>query len=573
MRRVKSVTDSPPRAFPAWAPPALLAALALYVRLRGLPGAWGSDSLAYFESCRDDHVGAMDPRSDRWLALVLIRASLRASHWSPAVASLPGVIASTAVVPVLWLALRRRLGDALALVPCALWAFLGLDVERVVTISTDAMVALPAACALLGLVVAARRDDGRTAPLVAAGLACGIGATLKETMLFATVGFAAGAFCVGRGPRRWKNAAALAVPALVVFAASLLVTPSRVVNASQYMVDDPKFVPAGGAAFLRRVTVELPELLVTATQAFGLLFVACVPLIARLPFRALRGDPIAATTLVGFAAFDVGPVSLKGWSLLPGDRPRYLLCMMPTLFAALVDALRERVVDRTERWISLGAAAAALWFAHGSTWAAFLVPPGLVLAAWPALPEPVTRVLSERVRLGLAGGVLIATCVAWTGLAATPTRADWTVAVAAGVLVATPWLLGRDHASPAPYFAAGTAIVLAVAMARSRFVPDEEWTAWARLPPAGRVYSERLVGRRLRAAAVSAGADPSRVTIVESDADRPRRLAPDDRIVARSAGPLDRGLRLADACRLPGSGLVEDPVALGECAIFAPAPR
>jgi hypothetical protein len=246
---------------------------------------------------------------------------------------------------------------------------------------------------------------------------------------------------------------------------------------------------------------------------------------------------------------------------------------MPTLFAALVDALRERVPGGMERWFSLAAAVAAAWFARGSAWAMILVPPGLLLTAWPALPEPATRVLSERTRLGLAAAVLLAASVAWTGLPAAPTRADWAVAVAAALLVAAPWIVGRDRASPAPYFAVGGAVVIAVAMARSRFVPDEEWTGWSRLPPTGRVYAERGVGRRLRAAAVSAGADASRVVLVESDADRPRKFASDDRVVARGAGPLDRGLRLADACRLPGSGLVEDPVPLGESVIFAPAPR
>ena len=37
---------------------------------------------------------------------------------------------SAAVVPVLWLALRRRVGEALALLPAALWTFLGSDLEE-----------------------------------------------------------------------------------------------------------------------------------------------------------------------------------------------------------------------------------------------------------------------------------------------------------------------------------------------------------------------------------------------------------------------------------------------------------
>jgi hypothetical protein len=552
----------------------VLTALALWIRLAALPGTWGADSLTYFEACRAVDPSQMDPRADRWLVLALVRASSRLFDWSPAAASLPGVLFSAAVVPVLWLALRRRLGDSLALLPCALFAFLGIDVEKVVAISSDAMLALPAAFAVWGLVSAADRDDGRTVlPLVLAGVACGVGVTLKETMLLATAGFGAGAFCIGRGRERFKNAAAVLVPAALLFGAGLLFDPRRVENASKYMVMDPEFVPAGPDAFLRRVTIELPQLLLTATGAFGLLLVASIPLLVRLPFRALRGDPLAAAALVGLLAFDVAPVSLEGWSLLPATRPRYLICFVPALFAALVDALRDRVESKAERWTSLVAAVLALKFAGGSAWSMLLVPPGLILAAWPALPAPVASIVPERARLGVAAGVLLAAVVAWSGVVRAPSTADWVVAVGVGVLATTPWLVGRDDRGPAPYVAAACATVLAVAMARSRFAPDEGWTAWSRLPATGRVYAERVVGRRLRAAAVAADADPARVVIVESDADRPSDPGPEDRVVARDVGPLGRGLRLADFCRLPGSGWREASPKLGEAVIFEPAQR
>jgi hypothetical protein len=573
MRNVMAGQREPRRSVPAAAPVVLLTGLALWIRLAALPGAWGADSVTYFEACRSGESATMDPRSDRWLVLALVRGALRLGDWSPAAASLPGVVMSAAVVPVLWLALRRRVGDSLALLPCALWAFLGLDVERVVGISSDAMLALPAAFAVWGLVAARRRHERPFVPLVLAGVACGVGATLKETFVLATIGFAGGAFCIGRGRARWTNAAALAVPAAVLFGAALLVEPHRVSNASQYMVMDKEFVPAGGAAFVRRIAIEAPQILLTATQAFGLLLVVSIPLLVRLPFRALRGDPLATSTLVGLLAFDLAPVSLQGWSLLPANRPRYLLCLMPALFAALVDALRDRVESKSERWISLGAAALAMRFAGASTWAMLLVAPGLVLTAWPALPAPVASILTERTRVGVAAGVLLASTVAWTGLARSPSTVEWIAFAVVGVLATTPWLVGRDRGSPAPYLAAGCAVVLALTMARSRFAPDDGWTAWTRLPPTGRVYAEHLVGRRLRAAAVSAGADPSRVVLLESDGDRPRNLADDDRIVARDEGPLGGGLRLADACRLPGSGVRETSAKLGELVIFEPAQR
>jgi hypothetical protein len=574
MAAVTPGDDLSRRSLPGWAPVVVLTALALWVRLAALPGTWGSDSLTYFESCRAADAASTDPRANRWLAVALVRGALGLGGWAPFAASVPGVLMSAAVVPCLWAALRRRLGDGLALLPCALWAFLGLGLEEVVEISSDVMLVLPAALAVWGLVAAAADEERRTARLAAAGVALGVGATLKETMLFALVGFAAGALCLGRGRQRLRNAAALALPALALFGAGvLLVGPDRIHNASEYMAWDPAFIPAGRDAFLRRVTVEIPESLLTATQAYGLIFIVSLPLVARLPFRAARGDPLAVTALAGLAAFDVLPISLKTWSLLPATRPRYLLCMMPVLFAALADTLRERPASKAERWTSAAAAAAAIAFIGKTPWTMVLVPPGVILAVWPALPDAIARGLSDRLRLGLAAGVLVAATVAWSRAAGAPSPADLAVAGFAGALVTTPWLVGRDRDGPAPYFALGAAVVLAVASTRARFVPDDEWTAWSRLPSAGRVFAERIIARRLAAAAVSSGADASRVVFVESAADMPGDLRPDDRVLARDAGPLGGGLRLADLCRLPGSGLVEAPAGLGEAVLFAPAPR
>ncbi len=574
MPLVKPGIPSSRPAFPAWAPVAILTVLAFWLRARGLPGTWGTDSLTYFEACREPDPLSSDPRADRWLAVALVRGALRLGGWAPAAASVPGVLFSAAVVPVVWLALRRRMGDALALLPCAIWAFLGVAMEEVVEISSDVMTALPVAAAVLGLLLAARRTEQRIAPLVGAGLALGVGATLKETTLFAMIGFAAGAFTLGRGAARWRHAAAVALPALTVFGAGvLLVNPSRVANASDYMAFDPAFVPQGAAAYLRRMTIEIPLSLLTATQAYGVLFVIAIPLCVRLPFRALRGDALAVASIAGLLAFDVLPISLGSWSLLPATRPRYLLCLMPLLLAAIADALRERPATNAERWTSIAAAAAGFLFVGESPWTTIVVPIGLIVAAWPALPDPIGSLLTDRRRLGISAALFLAATVAWTRLPAGPTAVEWAVAAAVGAIVTTPWLVGRDRGDPLPYFAVGASLVLAVAMTRSRFVADDGWTAWSHLPASGRVYAERIVGRRLRAASIAAGADASRVVLLEETSPPPKGLGPDDRVLARDVGSLTQGLRLADACRAPGSGLRQAVARLGDTVIFAPAQR
>jgi hypothetical protein len=571
---VNARRDSAGRPFPAWIPVLVLTALAFWIRIRGLPGSWGSDSLTYLEACRSGAPGTTDPRAERWLALTLVRGALRLGGESPASASVPGVILSAAVVPVLWLGLRRRLGDTLALLPCVLWTFLGLALEEVVEISTDVLAALPTAFAVWGLAEAARRTERRILPLVAAGVALGVGATLKESALFALAGFSAGALTIGRGRERWRHAALVALPGLALFAAGVLfVNPKRVGDASAYMAWDPAFIPAGGAAFVRRVTIEIPQALLTATGAYGLLFVAALPLLVRLPFRALRGDALAAASLAGLLAFDVLPISFAKWSLLPASRPRYLLCLMPVLLAALADALRERPATRAERGASLAAALLGLAFVGRAPWTLVVLPVGLVLTAWTSFPDRVRERLDERTRLALAAAALLATTVAWRSLPSMPTSAEWIVAGAAGVVVTAPWLVGRDRGGPAPYAAVGGALVLAIAMARARFVPDPGWDVWSHLPPAGRVYAESIAGRRLLAAATSAGADERRVVLLAPDAAPPSGLAPEDRVVARDLPLAGGATNFADACRMPDSGLVRVPAGLGETLIFEPSPR
>jgi hypothetical protein len=567
---VRRPDDSPRRPFVAWAPVLALTAPALWLRLRGLPGPWGTDALAYFESIRHGPA-AGDPRGDRRLFLALVEGALRLGDWRPEAASLPGVVASAAVVPVLWLALRRRLGDVLALLPCLLWTFLGSDLEEVAEISADAMLALPAALAAWGVVAAARRPDGRVLPLAAAGVALGVGAVLKETMLLAVVGFGVGALAIGRGRERVRNAATIVAAALVVFAVGLIVTPDRLATASASVAAAGAPVRPASPEFLHRLTVGIPELLLTATRSYGLLFIVAIPLLARLPFRAFRGDPLAATALAGFLAFAVLPVSLRSWALLPAQHARYFLCLMPVLLAALVDALRERAASRPERWIGALAAVVGLVFVRGSPWARVLVPPGLVLAAWPSLPEAVTRLLSERTRLALAAAVFLAAEVAWAAPSAAPDAVDWAVAAAAAFLVLAPWLVGRDAGAPTSSFAIAAGLVLAVATTRSRFVADREWTAWSRLPTQGRVFADELLARRLRAAAVAAHADPSRIALVDAADDLPADPRPDDRVLARDAGPLGGGFGLAEACRDPGSGWARTADDLGEAAMFQPA--
>jgi hypothetical protein len=459
----------------------LLAALAGYVRLRAAPGAWDDASLDLFDS-------------------------IRGGGPSPAVAwaCVPGALASAAVVLVLWRALRGLLGDTTVLLPGALWAFLGVDLQSAGQFRPDAFFALASALALWGLLAAQRR----TAAIV----------------VIATVGSA-------------------------VVAALALVAADR--------PEARAAVPSSAAA------LGVGQLLLTDSAAFGLLFVAALPLLARLPFRALRGDPVAAPALAAL-------VSVAALSVVLGRAPqaRDLAAPAPILLAALVDALCDRGVSRVERWTSLLAAAVGLRFALDSNWARVVVPPALALCAWPALPDAVAKILGERTQLGLASAALIVATVAWPSHSFEPTTLDWIVAAAAGALVVSPWLVGKDGDKPWPRFALGAALVLAVATTRSRFVADPAWDVWARLPSSGRVFAERIVGRRLL---VASGADASRVVLLAERSPAPKGLALDDRVVALDEGPLLGGLRLADACRLPDSGLRPEGAPLGEVVIFGPS--
>src|SRR5262249_32459267 len=98
MRLVASPHPAPRRPLTAWAPAAALTALALWLRLRGLPGPWGTDALAYFESVRSGAAASLDPRENRRLFLALVGGALRLGSWRPEAASVPGVLASAAVV-------------------------------------------------------------------------------------------------------------------------------------------------------------------------------------------------------------------------------------------------------------------------------------------------------------------------------------------------------------------------------------------------------------------------------------------------------------------------------------------
>ncbi|MCE9637446.1 MAG: glycosyltransferase family 39 protein [Planctomycetes bacterium] len=493
--------------------PAVIVALAaitaagLWLRLRATPGPWGSDALLYAERAVGGGEGAADTRSQRMVFVELVRLGLGLGGGTPAAASFAGIAISALVGPVLWMAARNRLGDALALLPAALWAILGLDIEEVVEISADAATALPGALIALTLVVARARPEAAKRWIFAGGLAAGAGVLLKETGAFAAVGLGVGALVIGRGRERWTLGAIAAGGAVVVLAlATVFGVLQRPEVASQEMLTASAPVHWNAPGFVQRITIDVPRMLLTATGAFGLLHVAALPLLARLPFRAARGDAVAAAALAGVIAFDIAPISFSTWAVLPANFPRYLLPVIPVWLLAISETLGDAAPGPIERRVSLLAAAAGLMFIGRSPMTWFVVPVGLALTAWPCL-TPTS--VSGQVRQTTA----------------------FVLAAAGASALLTPW---------------------------ARVAPDATWNAWSLLPRDGAVHADRLVGRRLAFAARTApGADASRVRLIDDEPRVPPEVAPGDVVLVR------RGTKLALACALD-AGFRELDIDLGE---------
>lgn len=473
---------------------AALAALAivvcagLWLRLRAAPGPWGTDALGYAERALGGGEGAPDTRSQRVVFLHVVRAALGLGHADPLAASVPGIALSAIVGPVLFAALRPRIGSWFALLPAVLWAVLGLDVEETVELSADAATALPGAVVVLAL-ARAQADPARALRwIVAGGAAAAAGFLLKETAAFAGAGLVAGAFVIGRGSERGRlvAAAVLAIATvLAVGAACGLLTSPGVV--SHEMSWAPAAIRPGNPRFLARLTTDVPVMLVTATGAFGVMHAAALPCFARFAFRAVRGDGIAAAAVVGLVAFAVTPISFASWALLPATFPRYVLGVMPLVVAAIGATLADAPATRGERvagWI--GAALSLPFLGHGAVEDASIVLAAVASAA-ATLPfgsrDPRSR---------------------WT----VPARAAWAAALVAGALC---WL-DTPHA-------------------RTR--PDPVWTAWGELPATGAIVAQRPLGRRLAIAARSVPtADASRLRLWD---ETPPEAAPGDLVISLGA--------------------------------------
>jgi hypothetical protein len=522
---------------PPWALAVSLTLLCLTLRLQALPGDWGTDALSYAETALSGRGPDADPRTQRRLFLALAGGAWRLGGHDPAWASLPGVLLSACVPTVLWLALRSRVGAGLALLPAALFTFLGLDLEEVVELSADAALALPGALAVAGLVVAQRRvgaagRPARLAALALAGVAVGVGVALKETMLLAALGFLAGSLALGRGRERLWNAVAFAGPATLVTGVALaLASPERLAVASQNIAAVEAPVRWGAAGFLYRFTVGLPANLLTATGAWGVLFVGALPLLLRLPVRALRGDALAAAAVVGLLAFAWAPVSLERYALLPADFPRYLLCLVPVLFAALVCALAEPPRGRVERGLVWAGAAVGLLFASRSPWTAFVVPAALALTAWPALPSRVAERLPERARLALVSSALLLAVVTDWRLERVLGAAGWAWVAVVGVSAAVAAWAWRVRAA----LVAAPVLALATALTLARFPPDPTWDLWERLPARGAVFADQRLARQLRLSAVG---DAERLARVLPLGTALPPLVADDRVLVLAATPL-----------------------------------
>jgi hypothetical protein len=494
----------------------------LWLRLRAIPGPWGSDALGYVERVLADMGGASDTRSQRVLFLEVVRAGLGWSDGRPAGASWPGVAASAVVVVLLAIAGRRLLGRWAGLLPAALWAVLGLDVEEVVEVSADALAALPGAAIALALVaatLAVRSGRSPRAAFVAGGAAAGVGYLVKETTLFPAAGLAVGALLLGRGRGRLANVAWVAGTALLVVGAAALVgVAPRPAVASVELAASPEPVHWDEPGFARRMTFGVPVTLLTATGAFGLLHVVALPLVARTVVRALRGEPLAAASLTAIAVFVVMPVSFHRWGVLTAQFPRYLLPALPLWLLALAQTLVDPPGSRAERVAAWAGAALGFAFLRADVARWLVLPAGVTLTLWSSLPEAWrARLPAVHVR-GLAAVALVA---------------------AAATAFATPW-------------------------ARTR--PDPTWDAWAVLPRGGTVHADRLVGRRLALATRHApGADATRIRLLDGPPP-PETIAPGDLVLVR------RGSALA-AAMSARTELTPVPLDLGETLVLRRGPR
>jgi len=500
---------------------ALVVAAAATLRLGALPGSWNADSCFYVETLLSGTHGA-EPREQRQTFLWCVEAALRVGGGRPAWASAPGVLSSLAVVPCLWLALRDRLPPFAALVPAAVWAVLPLDLHQSAQVSSDAFAAAPSAFAVLALTRASRAER-RLGWLLAAGAAAGFAAHCKETTAPLLVAMAAGAFAGASPGSRLRSAVAVLGTGAVVFAgATLLLSPDRIRSVSAHTASASWLVRPGDPRFPGRMTTELASLLLTDAHSFGLVFAALAPCLARLPFVAARGNPLASAALAGLLCAQFLPASPSGPAFLPlsTEAARYLVWLFPLLLAASAEV--ATLVPRTaaERIAAAAAALAMLALLSSSAAAAALLAVVALCACWRRRAE------GEDPRIPTVHLATVAAAPAVAAGHSNAALACWVVGTAVAVVGPTSSRHRSSIATAAILLGGISSFLTLLPTLRS----SPLWDAWDTTPAAGSMVATPSLGRRLRIAARLSGRDDARIVAWESNRGPPT-LGPDDRWV------------------------------------------
>lgn len=471
----------------------------LWLRIGSLPGPWGADALRYLEVALGAEGAGDDPRTRRRVVLGLVELGLALFGRSPSAASVPGILASALVLPLTWLALRRSVGPWYALAPALVWTFLGVDIEETREISADALLApfgAAVAWALSALEGARERDPSRLGAAVGLGLALGLGFLVKETFVFVVVGAAVASLVLRPGWRPLLIAGGLALVLALVGEATL---GPRLGNASADMarVDAP--VALDDPAFLRRLTIDVPLLLLTADLAFGRVFLLLLPLLCLLPLRALRGAPIAVAASVSVLAFMWMPVSLDRWVVLPAHHARYLMGALPLLLVALTRALRSTGAWRGDSVLLVLGVLLALPFLVGMGWAGVCVGLGLASLVVP-------RVLGgAHVEARLTAGHLVALAALLAALPHVGAGVSClAVALTLGLACVRYQRRGRRLRLG---LSIGIVAIVGVMQIDLRFVPDRTWNVHEIGSTGVPIAADPIAARRIHLGALLAGSD------------------------------------------------------------------
>lgn len=497
---------------------------------RGTPGVWAADALFHVERLLGKHADSTHPRADRTLFLSLIRACMQIGDDPVRSAGIAGAVAAALVPAGIWFALRERVDAAVALLPGAAFALTPLVLREARHPGADILTA--GSCALtLPFLPAAVRTGSRAALWAgAAGAVSGLGVVLKESSAFWAAG-AAIALLAAPQPGRVRRTAVFAGVAVAIVGVATLLSPARgLAVATHFDGREGASIAWDAPGFLHRVTVALPQMILTDDHSFGPLFVAAAPLLARLPFRAARGDLFAACAVASLLAFAWMPVAPGSWVVLYVS-PRFLLCLLPALLAATLAALDEAPASKAEAAVSV--VALLLPLAAGADAAGRLI---LTLAAV-AAAGPAIGVLLPRWRHGLARPLAAGALVVAAGAAAAPLNLLTGAAVAAGLAAAIASAAGTrvPRARPVSPALAVLAVGAALAGAFSVAAPTPMWDLWRHVPAGATVHTGD--GHLFRCLWVCARLDGDATSRVRLVGDRePADPAPGDVIVRSHYG-------------------------------------